>query len=537
MENIYDAALEYFSQLIGRNIYAALAYGSRVAGYASKESDYDLIIVVEDYPENIKYYYESVEGNSFSALVVDKKFFEEDVYYAKHGEFVSGRLYTVFVPLINGSYIRECEAVLKERTIVEESCDLLSKYGGLMEYLVVPLKFFLFSRLKRRMSAYPPVRYSYIRTFFGDRGDVNTEMSLSGFRRAAERLVEKGVLQMVGEDLYKLSPQNIVCPSQLLIRLRYLYRGVKSYITHGRSAKVPPKVFIQEFHSKLRRGIGGEIPELLRDPHQLLHIDGSRVSGITKTIYQSLRYIYGGSEIHLSSIEKTGFFSSTYVIRLSGLNGEERIVRKHFSYLDIFKWALLQLWLIDIIRFNVLPSSRFLNEVWASLRIRKIGVNSFEPILFSWAEKSIYSKFIHGTRASDLPLKYPRDRLLKIIYEIGRLVAYIHRNGYSLGDLKPHNIIFDGRNLYITDLEQLSEEGDPSWDIAEYIYYTYIFLSKYSGVSIEDFVRAFISGYLDVGDARYIEKATSIKYLRPFIIVSLPNRLFRIWRALKKVST
>ena len=537
MENIYDTALEYFSGLIGRNIYAALAYGSRVAGYASEESDYDLIIIVEDYPESIKYYYESIGNNSFSALVVDKDFFEEDVYNAKHGEFVSGRLYTVFIPLVNEDYIRRCEISLKERTIIEEACDLLNKYGGLIEYLVVPLKFFLFSRLKRRMISYPPVRYSYIKTFFGDRGEVNTEMSLSGFRAAAERLVEKGVLERVDKDLYKISSLNIECPSQLLISFRYLYRGVKSYITHGRSAKVPPKVFIHEFQSKLRRGVGGEVPTLLRDPHQLLNIDGGRVSGITKSLYQSLKYIFGGSSINISSIRKTGFFSSTYIIDLSGSRDVDRIVRKHFSYLDIFKWFILQLWLIDINRFNVFPSSRFLNEVRASLQIRKIGVKSFEPILFSWSEKSIYSKYIEGVRVSELPLKYSGRKLLEVVYEIGRLVAHVHKNGFSFGDLKPNNIIFDGEELYITDLEQMSGEGDPSWDIAEYIYYTFIFFSKYSGVSIEDFVKAFISGYLDVGEAKYVEKASSIKYLRPFIIVSPPNRLLRIWRVLREVST
>lgn len=536
MESIYDEALEYFSRLIGRSVYAALAYGSRVAGYASEESDYDIIIIVEDYPEHIKYYYVSVDGNSFSALVVDKEFFEEDVYYARHGEFVSGRLYTVFIPLVNEDYIRRCEVGLKERTIIEEACELLNKYGGLLEYLVIPLRFFLYSRLKRRMGAYPPVRYSYIKTFFGERGEANTGISLSGFRLAAENLVEKGVLQRVGEDLYKISSVNIECPHQMLIRLRYLYRGVKSYITHGRSAKVPPKVFIHEFQSKLRRGVGGEVPRLLRDPHQLLHVDGARVSGLTRSLYQSLRYMFGGLGMHLLSVEKTGFFSSTYIIKLFGPGGVRRVVRKHFSYLDVFKWIVLQLWLVDIIRFNILPSSRFLNEVRAALQVRELGVKSFEPILFSWSEKSIYSKYIDGVRASDLPLKYSGERLLEVVYKIGRLVAYIHRNGFSFGDLKPNNIIFDGENLYLTDLEQMYEGGDPSWDIAEYIYYTYIFLSKYGGVSIEEFVRAFVSGYLDVGEAKYIERASSIKYLRPFILVSPPSRLLKVWRALKRAS-
>ena len=537
MENVYEPALNYFRERLGKDIYAALAYGSQVAGYASSESDYDLILIVEDYPSTIKYFYESIGELSFSALVVDKAFFEEDVYHARHGEFVAGRMYTVFIPLVNEEYIRGCEEALKERTIIEECCDLASRYGHLVEYLSIPLKYFLFSRLRRRMQAYPPVRYSYINTFFGKYGERNTEWSLAGFRSAADKLVEKGVLKVVGEDLYSIDLSKLRCPSRLVLNLKFLYRGVKSYITHGRSAKVPPKIFIQEFQSKIRRGVGGELPDLLRDPHMLLRVDGALVSGVARTMYQSLGFIYGESGVKVGRVEKTGLFSSTYVIELYRDGGAEYIVRKHYSLLDIFKWILLQLWLLDVVRFKLTPNARFITEVDASLRVRDIGVKSLEPILFSWGEKAIYSRYIRGVRVSDLPGRYPLPRILDIFRRVGRLAAYIHSHGYAIGDLKPQNIILEGDDLFLTDLEQFSVSGNQAWDIAEFLYYTYIITSNYSGVPPEDVASAFLEGYLELGNRDVVRRASSIRILRPFLIVTPPDKLVKIRRVLKRYAT
>src|SRR6185437_3668040 len=51
-------------------------YGSRVAGYARPESDYDLIIVLEDYAYILKYVYLKEAELELSALVVDRNSLE-----------------------------------------------------------------------------------------------------------------------------------------------------------------------------------------------------------------------------------------------------------------------------------------------------------------------------------------------------------------------------------------------------------------------------------------------------------------------------
>ena len=85
-----------------REIVALAAYGSQVAGYATKESDYDVVLVVKPFTQRIKYYYMKGETEC-SALVVDPKSFENDCKKSTLGEFVSGRLLNPYYQLQGNS--------------------------------------------------------------------------------------------------------------------------------------------------------------------------------------------------------------------------------------------------------------------------------------------------------------------------------------------------------------------------------------------------------------------------------------------------
>ncbi|HYY85675.1 MAG TPA: nucleotidyltransferase domain-containing protein, partial [Nitrososphaeraceae archaeon] len=53
-------------------------YGSKAAGYARPNSDFDIIIVLEDYAYTVKYVYLRETDVQISALVVDRQAFEKD---------------------------------------------------------------------------------------------------------------------------------------------------------------------------------------------------------------------------------------------------------------------------------------------------------------------------------------------------------------------------------------------------------------------------------------------------------------------------
>ena len=94
------------------------AYGSQVAGYASKDSDYDLILVIRPFKQRIRYYYLKGEVEC-SALVVDPKGLENDCAKSTFGEFVAGRLLNPYAPIAGEKFLEENEAHYKKRVIVE----------------------------------------------------------------------------------------------------------------------------------------------------------------------------------------------------------------------------------------------------------------------------------------------------------------------------------------------------------------------------------------------------------------------------------
>jgi len=97
----------------------------------------------------------------------------------------------------------------------------------------------------------------------------------------------------------------------------------------------------------------------------------------------------------------------------------------------------------------------------------------------------------------------------------------VHKKGYTIGDTKPSNTLYSDSKLYLTDLEQAMEGGDPSWDIAEFIYYSIKLTSP--SQRLKEFIEAFKEGYLSVGERSVLVEAASLKYLKPFQPIILPN--------------
>jgi tRNA A-37 threonylcarbamoyl transferase component Bud32 len=114
----------------------------------------------------------------------------------------------------------------------------------------------------------------------------------------------------------------------------------------------------------------------------------------------------------------------------------------------------------------------------------------------------------------------------------GLLLAGAHQLEAALGDTKPENFIVDrSGSVTLVDLEQARENGDYSWDVAEFLYYSghhWILINE----ALSDFVEAFVEGYLETGLARVLRKAASPKYVRVFSVWTPPNVLLNIRKRL-----
>jgi tRNA A-37 threonylcarbamoyl transferase component Bud32 len=146
----------------------------------------------------------------------------------------------------------------------------------------------------------------------------------------------------------------------------------------------------------------------------------------------------------------------------------------------------------------------------------------------------LVTEFLEGKSLAEIIAKYLSGESdnLEPVKLYGRTLAVVHSKGYTLGDTKPSNTLYSDSKLYLTDLEQAMEGGDPSWDVAEFIYYA-IKLTP-SLQRVKSFVEAFKEGYLTGGDRGVLKAAASLKYLKPFQPIILPNVVKMVREELSK---
>jgi hypothetical protein len=65
-------------------------------------------------------------------------------------------------------------------------------------------------------------------------------------------------------------------------------------------------------------------------------------------------------------------------------------------------------------------------------------------------------------------------------------------------------------------LEQGERRGDPTWDVAEFLYFSGHFGSKFTN-GLRDFVLNFVEGYCQIGDRTILRRAAGFRYSRVFL--------------------
>jgi len=521
-----EAVLDILREIVGLDAYAVLAYGSRVAGYAGPDSDYDYIYIVDGFKPKIKYIYREVGGTYISILVVDKSFLEEDIYLGAHGEFVAGRLYSVFNPLLNGEYIRNLEAILKKRAILEELRLLKLKYGRLLKYMRIPTKYFLLARLKKRIMAYPPVKYSYYKTFYGDKGVENLRKSIEGFNIAASELAADGLFEYEDGYIYDILLDKI--PSSLTEIFKYLFRGVAMYFTHGRSASVTLDVVFDEVRGKVRRGVRSiRIPRELDNPEILLQMSGVYFSAESIDIDELVKTLFG-YKAEIKSFYRAGILSNLYILDVEVDGEHKRLVVKSFPLLSvIIKWIWLVIWLYGLKRFTLNPWERMYREVDGLVTLERNGFNVPKVYAVVWGDRLVVEEYIGGIRLDKV-----KEGFEAFYRMAGEMIGEIHsRLDVTIGDTKPQNFIVKGDRVYLVDLEQFNTDKCYEWDVVELALYTLIFFRRFRDRF--KIMSSIIEGYINSNPSysQVFENLLRFRMILAFLPLIPPN----IYRDLKKI--
>ena len=507
----------------GGTLTSVTAYGSKVAGYARPDSDYDIIVTAPKFPGRIRYRYID-EPVKASALVVEDGLFQGDARKATLGEFVAGRLLNVHQSILNAEFVRGAEVESKSRVIAEALLETSNQYGEFSQDLEIPFDYFLFDKLHKRAAIYPPALYSYVMTYTCGLAAENRASSLDGFREGAKDLAKQGFIR-VEDGSVRIVSEKLKSKTfaKLLALFNLTYRGVRQYAVHGYAGRVGLNVVKDEALSKVRRmQKKTEPPPELNQPKSLLRLEEGFVVTSTDDAIQRLADDRGFDEYTYKRKTLGEVYSTARIVTLKGKT-EAEYVFKHFADFRSMKWAFLNIWSLST-RFSMSPQARMHREYNASLMLRKSGVDTPRIIGAAIDDNVLVKEFVDGRSLSkiiDEILKGNSDDTSDIA-NYGAAIAKVHRAGFAVGDSKAENVIVSGGETYFTDLEQAVEGGDQPWDIAEFLYYTGKLSLKEDGMKAV--AESFLKGYREANvGSNNIEKAKAAKYLNPFRALLTPQ--------------
>jgi len=493
------------------------AYGSKVAGYARPDSDYDLLIVSKRFREGVRYRYVD-SPVAASALIVDEHMLNQDADSSFLGEFVVGRLLNFYEPITNAELFRSVELAYKKRVLVEALIELSSDYGEFGRHLLVPYEYFLFDKLHKRAAIYPPALYSYVHTYTCPMGEENRASSIAVFASAAESLAPRGFLTVTPAGV-RIVPEKLKADafSRFESMFSLTARGVTQYAVHGYAGRVRPSVFSREALSKLRRMRESPPPFApLEEPRALLRLEEGTVIPDASLIVEAIAKLLGFEAYSTKEKDIGEPYSTTRVLTFHDASREKSVVVKNYTDIRSLKWALLGIWASTANRFSTSANSRMDREYGMTIRLKSMGILVPAILAVAPAERILVKEFVSGPTLSNvinsLMKGYPDG--LENVSAYGDVISRVHAAGIALGDSKPSNVVVAGDGLYLTDLEQATPGGDQSWDIAEFLYYTAKLSVRED--AMKSVASAFLESYAKSGDRTRIARARGQRYFGPF---------------------
>jgi tRNA A-37 threonylcarbamoyl transferase component Bud32 len=238
-----------------------------------------------------------------------------------------------------------------------------------------------------------------------------------------------------------------------------------------------------------------------------------------------------------------GVLNDVYLLTLMKNGEEQRFVVKRFRDWSNLKWLSLALWSFGTTAFTVLGRSRLEREYAINKFLHSKGFPVPQILSISPQKRLLFEEFIEGEKLVETIKRIissnKDEKDIILVREVGREIAEAHRLGVSLGDCKPENFIVtkDGK-VFFLDLEQATRDGDKTWDIAEFLYYSGHYSSPVSSSNAASIIaNNFIEGYLEAGGkTETVNKAASARYTKVFSVFTPPHILRTISNICQKIG-
>jgi len=550
MSNISSEYLKIIYNCLDRiaknnKIVGVCLYGSKVAGYSRPNSDFDIIVVLENYSFIVKYVYLKESKIEVSALLVDRQSLEKDAKTAFLGEFVVGRLLHIYDAILNPDLFKRIETIYKKRVIIEEIFDIVRSNNILSTEISFLLDFIMFSKIKRRSILYPNALYSYYKIYTCENASRNIDFALDGYRRALNEILneDKELLEKNPSDnSLHISEKRILFNKNGKIdslKLGKKLQDFSSYLIHVYAGRVTFRYAVKEAQSKIKRQEKHQLdlPVFMSSPKEsywklpegVLIFNSRRWLDIIANNVSFQRYSISHKH-RLGNVD-----SRTICLTLKNLddNSHKMIVVKKYAKTKGVKWAALNVWTSQVRRFKVDPLFRLGNEYKALRYIRNLGLNTPAVESVILGKKLLVTEFIKGNSLADV-IQYSLNEdneynNIDLIKAAGEQIATIHNAKSTFGNIKPKNLIIRGNSLYFTGVDQFGfRSGDPIWDIVQFICRG---LKTTNSTVASKVVRRFLLGYSNEMTGEYIKKLSrSKRYIESFYPVLSPA----VARSIKK---
>lgn len=517
-------------------------YGSQASGYARKDSDFDVLFVVDTYDEKVRYYYKTIADKQFAILAVDKRALELDAEKGELGDFVAGRFLSPYIPVVNPDYLRKIEITVKRRFAEEDLEDLIIEYDELSRGLVIEPEYLVLARMEKRSIAYPPLKYSYTNMLQKNLRESNMKKILDGYREVIEDLVSSGMVKREDESIILVDRYiDKVLSSKIRNRVVNLMdfgrRAIHSYLTHTKAGKVNLDIVAKELASKIKREIHTSTTKMeIEDPknYLLLKTEQGLISLNRKDmVIDKIRSLDINQKIDVSVL--SGALNDVHLVTLD----DEMLVVKKFTDWFNIKWLLLNIASYGTKVFRTSGKARLSNEYVTNRILAEKGIPVPEVVSISLQDRILVEQYIKGKSLLHILLKIGKSDQIseedkKYVFAAGKLLAQIHNLDVTVGDCKPENFIAgDNGKIYVIDLEQGERKGDKAWDVAEFLY-----MAGHFGIAMAKgflrFTRCFVSGYASVGDKTVLNEAGGVRYTRVFVTwtpISIIQEISTILRA------
>jgi len=472
-----------------------------------------------------------------------KEIFEKDVKQGLLGEFVSGVLLSIYEPLINAKYLRRKEVEVKKRVVMELLKNLVLEFPELSYEIHVKPEYFMNEVMIRKAKLFPPATYGFFDLFFGllkDRLELK-DLIMNGYLEALKELEDEKII-IFREGHVRISHNFIDATKKSKVAAPRFIRKIRRTFL-SQILKILPKVtswFIQD--EELAEWQFEETEKYLFVPTSLGLVSLSDKT----TIKDFVRKITPKKDLlQMDIVEIGGVFNSVYLLVLRYKKGETRkIVVKRFKEWIGLKWFPLTLWTLGTKSFAVLGESRLEREYAVNQFLKSRGFNVPEILYVSPKERLIFEEYIEGESLAEIvkDIVYSKKKVkekLNLIRKSGEEIAKIHASGVTIGDCKPENIVVTkNKELYFVDLEQAARNGNRSWDIAEFLYYSGHYVPPVFPVRpAEKIARSFLKGYLRAGGKKEVVlKAGSAKYTKAFSVFTPPRVILAISNLCKEIG-